>query len=469
MYLVKLAKQLTLITTAATCLAGTAAAYAHGPRPSASGGASLTGLTPSVPAQAPVAIPPAAKPSSLPAPAPPAPAIPPPAASNTTTQTITQVQVSTCVSHCDGESQVQRAQQDNTTVQAVGAPAPHDGGVPVGLPPPTTTRTSRGATQVQVGCLAHCYGTTTLDTSGLKLAQVEHLLGELHVPTPATPTATPGREQNAANQTAAQSERNDRHQSQRARQINRTIQVVVTPVTAPADEGSGAVAVNQTAQRIVQLQVGCIFYCSRTRQTQRAQQSNATVQSVDGAGATPVNTVSRVVWQVQVGCLAWCHDAVETQTATRTDSTVVAVAPPAEVPSAAVPPAHAAPPPVVSASPRTSGARRRDTGGAPVRAPHATAVSVSDQERSGTALISVVASQTVQIQLPRRPAHRVHRVSRHRPTAPRRRAVQLANAQPRAGAVARSSNAEPSLELAAVLVLAALGFGVWCRRSREMG
>ena len=179
-----------------------------------------------------------------------------------------------------------------------------------------------------MGCIEHCHGKTTLDTSGLTLAQIEQLLGELQVPSPPEATAAPGSEQNTTQQTSAQSENGDGNQSQIASQTNGTVQVVATPAGAPADGGAGPAAVNQTAQGIVQLQVGCIFYCSGTQQTQQAQQSNATVQSVDSSGAGAANTVSRVVWQVQVGCVAWCDDAVESQTATGADSSVAAVVPP---------------------------------------------------------------------------------------------------------------------------------------------
>jgi hypothetical protein len=319
-------------------------------------------------------------------------------------------------------------------VQAVAAPVPRDGGAAVGSPPPTTTRRSSGVTQVQVGCLEHCYGATTLDTSGLTLAQIEQLLGELHVPAPPTATAAPGGEQHATQQTAVQSETGDGHQSESASQHNGTIQVVVTPAGAPADAGTptGPEAVNQTAQGIVQLQVGCIFYCSGTRQAQEARQSNATVQSVDGPGAGTVNTVSRVIWQVQVGCVVWCDDAVETQTAAGTDSTIVTVAAPADaVPTDVTPPQQARRPPVVHA---TQAAR--------------------------------AASQAVRIERPHRASRRARHVGpRHgapRPVRSSRRTIDGS----RPSALAPTSAAPHDWVLTVALVLAALGFGVW--RWREV-
>ncbi len=502
MHQVKLAKQLVVITIATTLLAGTAAAHAAGPRSLGSGGASLTGLTPAVQVQARVpATPPVPATTPL---SPGSGAIPPtdspaPAASNTTTQTITQVQVSTCVSHCDGGSQVQQASQGNATVQAVGPPTPRDGGSPVAVMPRPTTRTSTstpsrphrpssGVTQVQVGCLEHCYGTTTLDTSGLTLAQIEQLLRELQVPSPPAATPAPGDEQNTTQQTAAQSENADGHQSQAASQNNRTIQAVVTTTSAPADGGTGAGAVNQTAQGVVQLQVGCIFYCSGTQQTQRAVQSTATVQSVDRSGAGAANAVSRVVWQVQVGCLAWCYDASETQMATGSDSTVVAVAPPpaatAPVVMAPVPPAPPAPATGRSAAPRPGVGRTRDSGGAPVRvvgagfgaglidttrpalgASQVSTVSVSAEAGHGASLASVAVSQTVQTELTRRASVRAHRVDRHHRAPRPPGTARLRTARSGGTSVmTRSSTAQPDLLLTALLVLAALGFGVWRRR-----
>ena len=346
-------------------------------------------------------------------------------------------------------------------MQAVGPPVPNDGGAAIAEPPITASRTSTsahstspspppsGVTEVQVGCIEHCHGKTTLDTSGLTLAQIEQLLGELQVPSPPEATAAPGSEQNTTQQTSAQSENGDGNQSQIASQTNGTVQVVATPAVAPADGGTGPAAVNQTAQGIVQLQVGCIFYCSGTQQTQQAQQSNATVQSVDSSGAGAANTVSRVIWQVQVGCVAWCDDAVESQTATGADSSVATVVPPPVAGAPVVgrrlwgrrllgagrgrPSPRQAAVQDTSPLPPSKRARTRDSGGAPVRvlgaglalgvsgaarqvlgASHATAVSVSAEGGNGAALVSVAATETVQAELSHRASRPAHRIARHR-------------------------------------------------------
>jgi hypothetical protein len=436
---------------------------------------------------------------------------PPPAAANTTTQTITQVQVSTCVSHCSGDTQVQQASQDNTTVQAVGPPVRSDGGTGLAPGPPAHHRSSTtngggstgdgstpspapqpGVTQVQVGCVEHCYGKTTLDHSGLTLAQIEQLLGQLQAPSPPTATAAAGGEQNGTQQSAAQSESGQGNQSQLATQRNATVQV------APAQGGDGdgaapatdaaPVAVNQTAQGVVQLQVGCIFYCSGTQQTQAAEQSTTTVQSVNGGGAAVANTVSRGVWQVQVGCVAWCYNAVETQTAGASDSTEVAVAPPpgspAETSGDVAPPSG--PAPGRAQSPTVpGGGRSRPSGGAPLevpgagvaRGPHhplpraqrvsvvAVSVSALAQVGGGEAVTSVVTSRTVHTEVARRAGH----------GGGLRRAAAPAQPAPSAiagpAAVAATSTALPTLDLALILagVLALVVMGFATRRWSEVG
>ena len=398
-------------------------------------------------------------------------------------------------------------------MQAVGPPVPSDGGggvVPTRpeqsrrsttrnpSPPPASSRPGHpvpGVTQVQVGCVEHCHGTTTLDHSGLTLAQIEQLLGRLQPPSPpaaTAPTGAPaasGGDQNVTQQAAAESQTGDGSQSQIARQTNGTVQVVgqtdgiaqvaAGPGGAPAGTGPGAApaaAVNQTAQGVVQLQVGCIFYCSGTRQIQQAQQSNTTVQSVNSAGAGAANTVSRVAWQVQVGCVAWCDNAVETQTAGTSDSTIVTVAPP-PAPSVPVVVAPDVPAPAPGQSPSPApGVGTRDSGGAPIQVPGvgraagpgdaehpmggggrvtATSVSVLEQVGSGAALVSVAASRAVETR-----AADGGRPQGRRGARPSRHAARPTLAVPGPSVVAASSAAQPTLELAIALALALAALGL---------
>jgi len=174
--------------------------------------------------------------------------------------------------------------------------------------------------------------------------------------------------------------------------------------------------------------------------------------------------------------VAWCYDAVESQTATGSEATVVGVAAPPPV----TPPAPVATTPVVpgapvpardpSASRRSSGARSRDSGGAPVRAP---VVGLGlGGGMPGAALVPAGAPAAVPTEVAdrgsrdsgrhatRRPPHvvRRHRVSRPLRAAP----VALAAPEPVAGP--GTATAQPTLELAAVLMLVGLGVGAWRRR-----
>jgi hypothetical protein len=346
--------------------------------------------------------------------------------------------------------------------------------------------------------MQYCYGTTTLDTSGLTLAQLEQLLGALALPGLPPLILVPGTLQNVTQQASDQSQTGDGQtadpsqaigggqaadssptgdggtagQAQVAAQSNTTVQVVVRTTGA----GAGAAAVNQTAQGIWQLQIGCLFDCAGTQQLQQATQSNSTVQAVGGSGAadatvpSAVDTVIRIVWQLQIGCLFWCYDAVEGQTATGTGSTVlitpgpppapgptsspissptptpspggdpaaaqpVAGSAPADPPPAALAPA-APPDPTPSPTPPPPAGTRpvADAGvlGAalvlteprrvhPVlRGTMVTAGSVSAEAGSGEALVSVSAARSVALEYSRpatRPArHRERHPSAARPT-----------------------------------------------------
>ncbi|HTU95563.1 MAG TPA: hypothetical protein VMF14_06950 [Solirubrobacteraceae bacterium] len=543
MHLVKYGQQLVVTITAVALLTGAAAARADGPRAGVSGGASLTGLVPSAPeiptaagatvvpattvpavSPVPVTAPPAdptaasnAPPSasatpispvstpispSDPAPtadpgpsaapeAPPA-TSPPPATVNTTTQTITQVQVSSCVSHCSGGTQVQQASQSNATDQAVGPPVPSDGGAALAAPAATPSP-QPGVTQVQVGCVAHCYDHSTHDHSGLTPAQIQQLVGQVLQPSPPVVTAAPGDEQNVTQQASAQSQTGDGRQTQAASQSNGTVEVAPAPDgsdgtpdgTAPdgtASDGAGAApaATNQTAQGVVQLQVGCVFYCSDTRQTQQAQQSTTTVQSVNSGGAGATNTVSQGVLQVQVGCVAWCYDTVETQTAGASNSTVVTVAPAPPAPVAA-PGEDAASP---GASPRAAEGpavtpprgRARVSGGAGVRVTGAgelvsrgarlteevASVSAVEQVGGGKMLTSVATSRSLQTQSGRQ----ARRGSDRRGVAPDTHTAPPVVAP----TVAAGSTAQATIELFVALVaVLTLTMGFAVRRRRAVG
>jgi hypothetical protein len=131
--------------------------------------------------------------------------------------------------------------------------------------------------------------------------------------------------------------------------------------------------VNQTAQGIWQLQIGCVAFCQETAQYQQAEQWNSTVQaliatptSVSGTAASMANATAQLIWQVQIGCLFWCDDATQRQIASAHNTLVHLPAAPSSSESGSASPSGQAPspvdqsagssgPPPVTASAATSG------------------------------------------------------------------------------------------------------------------
>ena len=223
------------------------------------------------------------------------------AESNTTTETIWQVQISGCTAHCQGITQTQAAEQQNMTVQVIeGVPQLLSAvGTQAGASEPSQITTS--VTQIQAGCLSFCFGTTT--TSAAISQGIQQILGQLLsvLGPPGLPSqnSTPAIEQNIVEQTAYQWQ--DAQglavaQTQSASQTNTTIQVVDLSSSLTADlmatPGPSGLAVgeavNQTEQGIWQLQIGCIFYCVQTQQYQQAEQSNTTTQVLSPASGPPL-------------------------------------------------------------------------------------------------------------------------------------------------------------------------------------
>jgi hypothetical protein len=250
------------------------------------------------------------------------------------------------VSHCQGTSQTQAAQQQNLTVQSA-PPAPS--------PSPSTDQTTPGpppqgsasVTQIQVGCVHDCSGTspdtTASPISPTALSQLLTVLGS-QTPPGQSPVA-PG-DQSSVRQTSLQTQQGDASgddQSQTASQWSTTVQDLVSQAV-----DATAQAVNQTTQAIVQVQIGCLFYCTDTHQTQQASQTNTAVQVVaQGVAAatapvaTGVATVNQLVWQIQIGCLAWCSDTTQEQAAQQSNEVVVTTVP--QDPPSAPPPGDPGP------------------------------------------------------------------------------------------------------------------------------
>ena len=257
---------------------------------------------------APPAPPTPPAPASPPAPPTPPPAPAPVAVANTTTQAVSQVQVSGCLSHCQDVSQTQVASQQNQTVQAVSGAA-HS------APASSTSRIK----QVQVGCVSACFGTTSKgSTAGLGPHELSELMLALGAANWVPTTPVTAAAQNTVSQTASQLQvgtGDAESQAQGATQANLAIQALGADLTA-----------NSTTQAIAQIQIGCLFYCHGTSQQQVATQSNTTVEVAPSAATVStatasgvVNVTDQLIWQLQIGCLMWCWDATQDQSAASND------------------------------------------------------------------------------------------------------------------------------------------------------
>ncbi len=244
-----------------------------------------------------------------------------PAQSNQTVQTIWQVQSLGCTAHCQGTTQSQSAQQASTTVE-FSAAAPHTTSSPgTSTGAGTSEQSTTNVTQIQVGCSAYCFGTTTVATGGGQSEQtVEQLLNAAAAPPPSGQDPASWANENLVYQNSIQVQDGQGvadMQTQMALQSNITLQETES---ASSQSPTGQV-VNQVEQTIWQLQVGCLFYCSQTNQSQQAEQSDTTLWvSPDSTGSTPGSSATvqthQIVWQLQIGCLFWCWNAVQTQTVT---------------------------------------------------------------------------------------------------------------------------------------------------------
>jgi hypothetical protein len=255
------------------------------------------------------------------------------AASTHTGQTIVQLQISGCTAHCQGTSQTQMAQQANTTVQVLGGDTQAVAATGPGSGSGDGSQITSSVTQIQLGCLAHCFGITTTSAavSGGIEQTIEQLLSIL-ASNSSSHAALAASQQSVVDQTSYQWQGGPTSQTQVAVQTNTTIQVVdlaskIAAALAPSDPNAAA-ATNQTEQGIWQLQAGCLVFCSQTGQSQQAQQSNTIVQVLSPSAGQPTGTAGavtnvgrQVIYQLQIGCLFWCYDATEQQAASQTTTT----------------------------------------------------------------------------------------------------------------------------------------------------
>ncbi|MGZ4186451.1 MAG: hypothetical protein ACXVW5_27195 [Solirubrobacteraceae bacterium] len=250
-----------------------------------------------------------------------------------TNQVIVQVQVSGCTANCQGTSQTQAAQQQSVTVQGAPSATTSSQATDQGTAAPHP-QSSAQVTQVQIGCVHDCSG-TSLDTTAPPISPgtLAQLLGALSLQAssgqlPDAPDAQSGVEQTSLQ--SQQGDGSDGDQLQSASQQSITIQGAVSQAVIETVQ-----AVNQTTQTIVQVQIGCLFHCTDTHETQQASQTSTAVQVVaQGVSAatapatTVVSIVNQLIWQLQIGCLAWCSDTTQEQSAQQGAEIVVTTDPP---------------------------------------------------------------------------------------------------------------------------------------------
>jgi len=274
---------------------------------------------------------------------------PAPIESSTTTQTISQVQISGCTAHCQDVSQVQVAVQESVTVQVAGSVAQSATALQTVPSPSASSQLMSSVTQIQIGCFSECFGTTT--TNAPTAALTQQFLAYLNSLQPvcgsSTSEPTAATLDSVVDQVACQVQaaQTAATQTEVASQSATTVQVVGA---APASEPPTPPSVAQTQQGTWQLQIGCVFYCVDTQQVQQAQQS-ITIINVPGdpSGSNPgaIDVTDQIIWQVQVGCVAWCYDATQVQVVTGQSTVIVD-----ETPAPASPP----PPPPPTSPPPTS-------------------------------------------------------------------------------------------------------------------
>jgi hypothetical protein len=320
--------------------------------------------------------------------------------SNATTQTIVQIQIAGCTSYCQGVVQVQQASQSNSTLQSVGSAVSLASLLLTQPASAAPSQSTGGITQIQLGCLAQCFGTTTTDPSTAAITQlILTQLGSLIPPSGSSALQpAPATELNVVTQTSCQTQvgGSDTAQVQDASQTNATVQIVSS---VSASTGSPVPeTVDQTQQQTWQLQIGCLFYCVSSKQVQQAQQSTTTIQIIaaapgasDPPGGTAVAVVQQSIWQMQIGCLVWCWDSTQLQQASTQSTLSVVAAPPsgpAPTPGPTPGPAPApTPTPTLGPAPPTAGtapAPSPDPGPAPAPGP-ASGAPVTVPAPSGTA------------------------------------------------------------------------------------
>ena len=240
-------------------------------------------------------------------------------------------------------------------MQVAGTAAQSATGLETPPSPSSSSQVTSSVTQIQIGCISECFGTTT--TNAATAALIQQFLSDFNSLQPAcgssTTEPTAATLESVVDQVACQVQdaETGATQNQVASQSSATVQV---SDSAPASQPPAPPASAQTEQGTWQLQIGCVFYCTGTEQLQQAQQSITIINvqaGLSGSNPSSVDVTTQIVWQLQIGCVAWCYDATQVQVAGQ--STVIvdeSPSPPSPPPPAPAPadPTPATPTPDVA-------------------------------------------------------------------------------------------------------------------------
>ena len=199
-------------------------------------------------------------------------------------------------------------------------------------------------TQIQIGCITECFGTTNASASTAAFAQ--ELLSDFNSLASAcgssTTQPTPAGIDSVVDQVACQAQ---------AAQAAASETEVASQSAATVQVSDGAPTVAQTQQGTWQLQIGCVFYCTDTQQVQQAQQSITIINvqaGASGSGPGAVDVTDQIIWQLQIGCVAWCYDATQVQVVSGQSTVILDESP---TPPSPPPPPAPSPPPTPAPDP----------------------------------------------------------------------------------------------------------------------
>jgi hypothetical protein len=262
-----------------------------------------------------------------------------------------QIQISGCAAYCKGISQIQAAEQLNMTIQALEiAPRVAGSGTQAGNEPAAAS----AITQIQLGCLSQCSGTSTA-TDPATLASYQQALEQLLIAiAPSLPVLapTPAAVQNVVDQMSQQRQDGQGStlvQTQNASQLSTTVQIgsaatalaadlqaalgllgsitkgeagnLTAPgssasttglgekLTAPGSGPTTGATGDQTAPRL-------------TGPATDAVSGQTAVGSSGAAAAAVVNQTVQGIWQLQIGCLFFCVETQQYQQADQANATI---------------------------------------------------------------------------------------------------------------------------------------------------